>query len=57
MLQLLNGNHVNFCYVKPLYRGASLWDELDKIIQDVQSVPKFTCEIMKEYKIYVDLIN
>ena len=41
----------------PLYRGATLWDKLDKTIQDVQSVPKFTCEIMKEYKVYVDLIS
>ena len=41
----------------PLYRGSILWDKLDKNVQEMLDVRKFTNEVMKGYKIYVDLLN
>ena len=32
----------------PLYRGASLWDELDKNVQDLPTLKHYTKEIMKK---------
>ena len=41
----------------PLYRGSNLWDILDKNVQDMPTLKRFVSEIVKQYKIYVDLIN
>ena len=41
----------------PLYRGAALWDELDKNVQDIVLLKTFVTEIMKSYRVYVDLLN
>ena len=40
-----------------LYRGATLWDELDKTVQDLQNVKGFTKELLKSYQVYVDMLN
>ena len=41
----------------PLYRGANLWDGLDKNAQDLLNVKEFNARIMQSYNVYVDLIN
>ena len=41
----------------PLYKGATLWDEIEKNIQDMPTLKQFTKEIMKSYNVYVDLLN
>ena len=41
----------------PLYRGATLWDRLDKNVQDLPSVKEFTARIMESYKVYGNLID
>ena len=41
----------------PLYRGATLWDELDRTVQDLQNVKRFTKELLKSYQVYADLLN
>ena len=37
--------------------GSILWDTLDKNVQEMLDVRKFTNEAMKGYKIYADLLN
>ena len=39
-----------------LYKGADLWDALDKNIQDLPTLKLFAKEITKAYKIYDDLL-
>ena len=41
----------------PLYRGATLWDELDKNVQELPTLKYFVNDIRKSYKTYVDLLN
>ena len=41
----------------PLYRGSTLWDSLEKNVQDLPTLRRFSNIIMKEYKVYVDLIS
>ena len=41
----------------PLYIGAGLWDMLEKNIQDLPSQKKFTREIVKTQRTYIDLLG
>ena len=41
----------------PLYRGANLWDKLDKNVQDIPTLESFVKEIIKQYRTYVNLLN
>ena len=41
----------------PLYKGATLWDEFDKEVQDIPTPKLFLREIMKTQRVYIDLIN
>ena len=41
----------------PLYRGAALWDGLDKNVQDLPTLKEFIAKIMKMYKVYADLLH
>ena len=41
----------------PLYRGAALWDELDKNVQDKPALKYYMKEILKTQRVYVDLIG
>ena len=41
----------------PLYRGAALWDGLDKNVQDSPTLKEFVAKLMKKYKVYADLIH
>ena len=43
--------------ISPLYRGATLWDELDKNVEDKPALKYYTNEILKTQRVYVDLIG
>ena len=41
----------------PLYRGAQLWDKLDKITQDLPNVKLFSEALIKNCRVYEDLLT
>ena len=41
----------------PLYRGSVLWDNLDKITQDLPSMKHFSAVMRKNCRTYIDLLH
>ena len=41
----------------PLYRGSQLWDKLDKTTQDLPNVKLFTTSLVKNCRVYKDLLT
>ena len=41
----------------PLYRGSLLWDKIDKEIQYMPNVKQFTKALIKNCRVYKDLLN
>ena len=41
----------------PLYRGSLLWDKLDRKIQNLPNVKQYTNALIKNCRVYKDLLK